>query len=160
MIARVLAPDHRIICGAPTYFERRGRPQTIQDLLSDDCIIYGSPLLDHWTFVDGSSVRLRGALNTNDGDLAHVWALEGAGLVVKSIWDVRDDVDAGRLEVVLPQLRLPPSTIHAVYPHNRLAAAKVRLCVNFLAAKMKHFLAASLRGETNTLDIENEEATS
>ncbi len=160
LIARVLAPDHRVICGAPTYLEQRGRPQMIEDLLSHDCIIYGSPLLDHWTFVDGSSVRLRGGLITNDGDLAHVWALEGAGLVVKSIWDVRDDVDAGRLEVVLPQLRLPASPIHAVYPHSRLAAAKVRLCVNFLAAKMKHSLGASVRGETNTLDKENDEAAS
>src|SRR5467141_1215911 len=73
LIARVLAPDHRVICGAPTYLEQRGRPQMIEDLLSHDCIIYGSPLLDHWTFVDGSSVRLRGGLITNDGDLAHVW---------------------------------------------------------------------------------------
>jgi DNA-binding transcriptional LysR family regulator len=134
LIARVLAPDHRVICGAPTYLEQRGRPQTTEGVLSHDCIIYGSPLLNHWTFADGSSVRLGGALITNDGDLAHVWALEGAGLVVKSIWD---DVDAGRLEVVLPQLRLPASPIHAVYPHSRLAAAEVHLCVNFLAAKMK-----------------------
>ena len=88
--------------------------------------------------------------------MAHVWALEGAGLVVKSIWDVRDDVDAGRLEVVLPQLRLPASPIHAVYPHSRLAAAKVRLCVNFLAAKMK--TSAGRIGPRQ--DQENDEAAS
>ena len=103
---------------------------------------------------------MRGGLITNDGNLAHVWALEGAGLVVKSIWDVRDDVDAGRLEVVLPQVRLPASPIHAIYPHGRLAAVKVRQCVNFLAAKMKHSLGASVGGETNTLDKENDEAES
>jgi DNA-binding transcriptional LysR family regulator len=80
---------------------------------------------------------VRGALTSNDGELAHVWALEGAGLILKSIWDVCDDVAAGRLEVVLPEMRLPASPIHAVYPHSRLAAAKVRICVDFLAAKLK-----------------------
>jgi DNA-binding transcriptional LysR family regulator len=137
LIARALAPDYRVICGAPAYLERRGRPRTIEDLLSHDCIIYGTPPLDHWTFVDGSTVRVSGTLTTNDGDLAHVWALEGAGLILKSIWDVRDDVEVGSLEVVLRQMRLPASSIHAVYPHSRLAAAKVRLCVDFLAARLK-----------------------
>jgi DNA-binding transcriptional LysR family regulator len=96
--------------------------------------------------VDGTAVRIKGALTTNDGDLAHVWALEGAGLILKSIWDVCDDVEAGALEVVLPQMRIPASPIHAVYPHSRLAAAKIRLCVTFLAAKLKQQWAASVQG--------------
>jgi hypothetical protein len=48
----------------------------------------------YWTFVDGTAIRIKGTLTTNDGDLAHVWALEGAGLILKSIWDVCDDVEA------------------------------------------------------------------
>jgi Reverse transcriptase (RNA-dependent DNA polymerase)/LysR substrate binding domain len=102
---------------------------------ADDIIVGFEHETDARRLLDAMCERLKKF--TNDGDLAHVWALEGAGLLVKSIWDVRDDVDAGRLEVVLPQLRLPASPIHAVYPHSRLAAAKVHLCVNFLAAKMK-----------------------
>jgi hypothetical protein len=47
------------------------------------------------------------------------------------------DIEAGRLEVVLPRLRLPASSIHAIYPHSRLTAAKVRLCVDFLWASLK-----------------------
>jgi DNA-binding transcriptional LysR family regulator len=77
LIARPLAPDHRVICGAPTYLKRRGRPQTIEDLLSHDCIIYGEPPLDHWTFVDGSAVRVRGALTSNDGS----WPTSGRSKV-------------------------------------------------------------------------------
>jgi DNA-binding transcriptional LysR family regulator len=96
--------------------------------------------------VDGTAVRVRGALTSNDGELAHVWALEGAGLILKSIWDVCDDVAAGRLEVVMPQMRLPASPIHAVYPRSRLAAAKVRICVDFLAAKLKQQWAGSVQG--------------
>jgi DNA-binding transcriptional LysR family regulator len=137
LIARRLAPNVRVICAAPSYLDQYGRPQAIEDLLDHNCIAFGDPLLDHWTFADGRTVHVRGSLTANNGELAHVWAVQGAGLVLKSIWDVRDDIEAGRLEIVLPQNTLPASPIHAIFPHNRLAAAKVRLCVDFLAESLK-----------------------
>ncbi len=145
LIARPLAPNAYVICGAPAYLDRRGRPKTVDDLPAHDCVIYGAPLLDHWTFVDGTAVRIKGALTSNDGEPAHAWALEGAGLMLKSVWDVCDDVEAGLLEVVLPKIRIPASAIHAVYPHSRLAAAKVRLCVDFLARRLKQQWGASVQ---------------
>lgn len=137
LIARQLAPNVRVICAAPAYLERRGRLATIDQLPRHDCIVYGNPPMDHWRFADGSSVRVKGALSTNDGEMAHAWALAGAGLVLKSTWDVEEDIRAGLLEVVLPALRLPASPIHAVYPHRRHTAAKVRLCVEFLAGRLQ-----------------------
>jgi DNA-binding transcriptional LysR family regulator len=142
LVARTLVPDFRVICAAPSYLDRRGRPHGVEDLLSHDCILYGAPPLDHWTFVDGRAVHMKATLTTNDGELAHVWALQGGGLVLKSFWDVHEDIEAGRLEVVLPRVRLPASAIHAVYPHSRLVASKVRLCVEFLRAKLQRQWAA------------------
>jgi DNA-binding transcriptional LysR family regulator len=136
LIVRQLAPNVRVICAAPAYLKRHGRPDAIEGLLKHDCIIYGNPPMDHWRFANGSSVRVKGTLSTNDGDIAHAWALQGAGLVLKSIWDVDQDIRAGRLEVVLPSLRLPAAPINAVYPHRRHTAAKVRLCIDFLAQKL------------------------
>jgi DNA-binding transcriptional LysR family regulator len=143
LIARQLAPNVRVICAAPAYLERHGCPASIDELLSHDCIVYGNPPMDHWRFADGSSVRVKGALSTNDGEVAHAWALAGAGLVLKSTWDVEEDIRAGQLEVVLPALRLPASPIHAVYPHRRHTAAKVRLCVDFLGRTLQDQSAAS-----------------
>jgi len=102
---------------------------------------------------------LRGGLITNDGDLAHVWALEGAGLVVKSIWDVRDDVDAGRLEwfCLSCAFRHPPFTPFtrtAVWPRQGSSMRQ------FPGGEDETFAGASVRGETNTLDKENDEAAS
>ena len=143
LVARQLAPNVRVICAAPAYLERHGRPATIEDLLNHDCIIYGNPPLDHWCFADGSSVRVKGTLSTNDGEAAHAWALEGAGLGPKSTWDVEQDIAAGRLEVVLPALQLPAAPIHAVYLHRRHTAARVRLCVEFLAKKLQTWTATA-----------------
>jgi DNA-binding transcriptional LysR family regulator len=137
MIARQLAPNVRVICGAPAYLDRRGRPATVDDLTEHDCIDYGDPPQGFWTLTDGTTMPVRCNLTCNDGELAHGWALQGAGLVLKSIWDTHGDIEAGRLEVVLPKLRLPAAPIHAVYPHSRHAAAKVRLCVEFLADRLR-----------------------
>lgn len=137
LVARQLAPNVRVICASPAYLDKCGRPKTIEALIDHNCIVYGDPPIDHWTFLDGQSVAVRGSLSTNNGELAHRWALADGGLVLKSLWDVWDDVEAGRLEVVLSKEKLPATPIHAVFPHNRLTAAKVRLCVDFLAKQFK-----------------------
>jgi DNA-binding transcriptional LysR family regulator len=137
LIARQLAPNRRVICAAPQYLDRCGRPQTMEDLLQHDVVTFGDPPNTHWTFADGRSINVSGDLSSNNGELAHRWALAEAGLILKSIWDVQDDIRSGRLEIVLPDLKLPAAPIQAVYPHSRLAAAKVRLCVDFLAARLR-----------------------
>ena len=98
-----------------------------------------------WTLTDDTTIPIRCNLTCNDGELAHGWALQGAGLVLKSIWDTHGDIEAGRPEVVLPKLRLPAAPIHAVYPHSRHAAAKVRLCVEFLADRLRKEAASLAR---------------
>ncbi|KRB62627.1 LysR family transcriptional regulator [Rhizobium sp. Root708] len=137
LIARQLAPNRRVICASPSYLARHGRPETLEDLAGHAAITFGDPPNTHWIFADGRSVNVKGVLTTNNGELAHRWALGGAGLILKSIWDVRDDIRSGQLEVVLPDVLLPAAPIHAVFPHNRLTAAKVRLCVDFLAVRLK-----------------------
>jgi DNA-binding transcriptional LysR family regulator len=137
LIARQLAPNVRVICGSPDYLDRRGVPTAMEDLLRHDCIVYGEPPLDTWSFTDGRSIDVRGPMSVSSGVLAHELALRGEGLVMKSMWDVYEDVEAKRLKIVLPELRLAAAPIHALYPHGKLAAAKVRLCVDYLAAALK-----------------------
>lgn len=137
LIARSIAPNAYVMCASPAYLDRKGRPEKIDDLLSHDCILFGTPPGNRWTFEDGSSVKLRGDLSTNDGDLAHVWALEDAGIVLKSIWDVYADIREGRLEIVLAGKRPPATPLHAVFPHSRLATARARLVLDFLTKQLR-----------------------
>jgi len=144
LVARQIAPNRRVICAAPAYLDRRGRPETIEDLTRHEVIAFGEPPNNHWTFADGRSANVMGRLTTNNGELALRWALSGAGLVLKSIWDVQDDIESGKLEIVLPDVHLAAAPIHVVFPHSRLAAAKVRICIEFLASRLKSS-SASLR---------------
>jgi DNA-binding transcriptional LysR family regulator len=93
-----------------------------------------------WQLVEGGEptlVRVIGTLTTSSGDVAHEWALEGAGLVLKSIWDVGPDIDAGRLERALPRCFVQAADIHAIYPHRAGVAAKVSAFVEFLSDELQ-----------------------
>lgn len=137
LIVRRLAPNRRVICAAPDYLRRRGVPRDLADLVRHDCIVVGSSEADRWRLADGQSIKLRHPLTTNDLALAHAWVVGGAGLAVKSLWDVEDELRNGDLEIVLPQLALPESSVNAVYPRSRDNGAKVRACIGFLADRLK-----------------------
>ena len=93
-----------------------------------------------WHLVEGGEttvVRVNGPVATNSGDVAHEWALEGVGLVLKSIWDVGPDIDAGRLERALPRCFVQAADIHAIYPHRVGVSAKVNAFVEFLSVELQ-----------------------
>jgi DNA-binding transcriptional LysR family regulator len=137
LIVRRLAANRRVICAAPDYLQRRGAPRDLAELAQHDCIVVGPAGEFRWQLANGQMLRLQRPLSTNDLELAHTWAIGGAGLAIRSVWDVEDDVAAGRLQVVLPHVALPDSAVSAVYPKSRDAAAKVRGCIGFLSERLK-----------------------
>ena len=140
LILRELAPNQRLLCAAPAYVARHGMPSHPQDLLRHACIIMGDPPMTTWRFVaeaqDPIAITVDGPLITNDGEVAHVAALAGSGIALKSIWDVGEDIAAGRLLHLLPAYRSPAAPIQAVYPSAKYLAAKVRVFLDFLAEEM------------------------
>jgi DNA-binding transcriptional LysR family regulator len=95
---------------------------------------------DQWilTSPDGveMSVKVRGRLESSMGEVIRDAALAGLGISLHSIWHVCDDLRTGKLQVVLPEYRLPDSAIHAVMPPRRLMLPRVRVFIDFLA---EHF---------------------
>lgn len=133
LMMKRLADNPRIMCAAPEYLQRRGHPASLDDLARHDRIVVGGGQQDVWRTVDLDTGKARRTLRTNDGELARIWALNGAGIVIKSLWDVADDLDAGRLEPVLPGVPLAASPIVALYLPAQGDTAKVRSCLDFLA---------------------------
>lgn len=139
-----LADNPRVLCASPDYLRRRGTPRTIADLAAHDIIIVDGIQQDIWRMIDFNDVRPRRTLSTNDSELARVWALDGAGIVVKSLWDISDDLQSGRLEAVLPSVALPAAPIVALYLPIQKDTAKIRSCIDFLARNLKSNDASSV----------------
>ncbi|WP_343653626.1 LysR family transcriptional regulator [Herbaspirillum sp.] len=142
MVARPLAPNRRVLCAAPSYLAGRPVPEQPADLQELDCIVLlsASGPANAWRFErDGQeqtyTVPTATARETNDGALARQWAIEGRGLVMKSVWDVAADLRAGRLLPVLPQWRAPEAPVHALYQRTRYMAPRVRALLDFLVER-------------------------
>lgn len=144
--ARRLVANQRLICGAPAYFRTRGIPQKLTDLAHHDCIaICGSGGSGQvWRFTpdkkgigdDEAAVRISGRLSASNGEVAYAWMLAGLGLVQKSIWDVADDLRAGKLVAVLPQYRREEA-VHAVFPPGRQIPHRLLCFVDFLTKELQ-----------------------
>ena len=138
LIARRLADNHRVLCAAPAYLARHGTPRTPAELPAHGCLVIKER--DHpfgvWRLRSGAveeSVKVRGPLSANNGEMVVQWAVDGHGIVLRSLWDVGAHLRAGRLVQVLPDWR-QEANVWAVYPTRLDRSAKVRVCVEFLEA--------------------------
>ncbi|CAN0619961.1 LysR family transcriptional regulator [Burkholderia multivorans] len=140
MIARELAPNRRVLCASPAYIGEHGAPAHPGELCRHRCIVTGEQARAGWRFNgEGGTVEVEvtAALLTNDGGAARTLALSGAGIALKSIWDVGPDLDAGRLVLVLPAYAAPAAPLHAVYPGGRHLALRVRAFVDFVRERLQ-----------------------
>ncbi len=139
LIARRLAPSRRVVCASPEYLAKNGAPETPQDLLGHNCLLYAYTAPgDEWRYRDGRSERslkVAGNLKANNGEVLRAAAVAGYGITILPTFMVGDDLRAGRLRRVLPQLDDDTASVYAVYPHARHLATKVRVFVDFLAAR-------------------------
>jgi DNA-binding transcriptional LysR family regulator len=139
LLARRIAPNERFICASPAYLNMRGEPQQPEDLRDHNCIVLRENMEDvtRLKFImanerGSTQVRIAGALSSNDGDVIHAWALAGLGLIVRSEWDIAEDLKAGRLLRVLERWRLPPADIYALYESRHGHSARARRFLEWL----------------------------
>ena len=141
VIAKRIAANRRLICAAPAYLARHGTPQVPNDLTQHNCIgiRQGDEAYGIWRLTSGKrteTVKVRGNLSTNDGEIAVNWALAGHGILMRAEWDIAKYLRSGRLRQVLENWQTPAADIHAVYPQRLQTAARVRAFVDFVVAEL------------------------
>ena len=139
LIARRLAPARIVTCASPGYLEREGEPQRPADLAAREVIIdlnVSDPAL--WIFghaENRSEVRVQGRLRFASADACLAAARAGFGIVRSPAFIAAADLRAGRLRSILRSFEPEPLYVHAVYPHARHLAPKVRALVDFLVQR-------------------------
>ena len=123
MKARRVAPNFRVLCAAPSYLQRHGAPTQLDDLARHACIVFGESMEDQWVFRHAgktTSIRVKGRLSVNDGEVAQALAVDGAGLIYKSVWEIGTHLQTGRLVPVLTDYLAPSKPLQLVFPGGRL----------------------------------------
>lgn len=119
-LVTTLAPNRRILCAAPAYLESSPPLATPHDLVDHRCLALRENNEDVtlWRLrhegKEPTTVRIKPAMSSNDGEIVRDWALAGLGVMVRSEWDVAGDLAAGRLVEILPGWALPCADVVAL----------------------------------------------
>ncbi|EKF42474.1 LysR family transcriptional regulator [Nitratireductor indicus] len=143
----------RVLAAAPAYLERRGEPQTPQELIEDnhDCLMLRFPgtresLWALETDAGPQKFEVRGPFDSDDGDVITGWALAGRGIINKPRFEIEPFLRDRRLKIILPQNPPVPVKLAALYPHKKFQDPKVRLLVDFMAGRCQRMIADILAG--------------
>lgn len=143
-IARLIAPNKRILVASPNYLKKYGEPKTPNDLIKHNCIgiRQGDEAYGLWRFANSKTrgnnertedIKIRGNLTTNDGEIAVNWALDNQGILLRAEWDVARYIKSGRLVHLLENYHTPDADIYAVYSQRHKASARVSALIEFVS---------------------------
>lgn len=149
LISRKLASSRRVLCASPQYLAKKGTPITPQDLAQHDCLamVRSNEELKTWHFQDQDQHNIITVVPkrfSDDGEVIRQWALDGAGIALKSVLDVQEDIKQQRLVTVLngymknfnASTSSSGSDLNVIYLSRQYQPKRLRLFLEFL---MEHF---------------------
>ena len=130
-----------VLVAAPAYLEERAPPQLPQDLREHTLIAataggFGSS----WRFCDATGehavkIDARLAVTSNDAAISAVRA--GFGIARLLSYQVAAEVEAGQLQVLLPQYEPAELPVHILHREGRHASIKVRAFIDLMAQHLR-----------------------
>jgi DNA-binding transcriptional LysR family regulator len=144
VIAKKLAPQHRILVCSSDYLDRAPSLSEPSDLRHHECLAFALQPTGSWycrPTADPSEpiveVTVNGHLRANDSEVLRDAALTGLGIALLPTWLVSADVRAGQLIHVLQDHEWllspgPERAIWAVYPPKQIVSPKVRAFLAFI----------------------------
>jgi DNA-binding transcriptional LysR family regulator len=131
----------RVLCASPEYLESHGIPRKPSDLADHQTIAFTTGVTEpEWTFArkgKRTEVKPHSRLLVNAVDIAIAAAVAGQGFTRLLSYQVKAEVRAGRLRIVLPEFEPPPIPVHVVHAGGKRASVKVRRFVDLAVDRLK-----------------------
>lgn len=146
LISRCLSPSRRVLCASPAYLAQHGTPLIPEDLINHHCLamLRNNEELKTWHFQGKekkSTVTIIPKRLSDDGEVIRHWALEGAGIALKSILDVQADINSQRLVTLLNgymknfNISTSSADLNVVYISKKYQPKRIRFFLDFLHNK-------------------------
>jgi DNA-binding transcriptional LysR family regulator len=139
MIARKLCDMRILVVASPSYIGEHGEPDSPTDLARFDCIVdtnFKEP--GRWPFgsvAEGQfSTQTQGRIRYSNAEACLRAAEAGLGIACVPSFVAGEALRTNR---VLEAFEPEPYAVHALYPHSRHLAGKVRVLVDFLIARFR-----------------------
>ena len=150
-VARAAGVSPRHLVAAPSYLERRGRPQQPQDLATHDYIRFAwladGDALTLYREQQAVSVVTHGRFRVNHALAIRDSLVAGGGIGMCPLWLVQDLLDTGALVRVLAPWEGAPQPLHLLSPTRRYQPVRARLLLDFLVARIEALPGFGLKGE-------------
>ena len=142
LTARKLGETRRVIVASPAYLARYGRPEVPEDLHRFNCLNFNFRRVEPiWPFRrDGRDFALSvaGNIEANNGETLGQLAAAGVGIARIGRFSVASEIADGRLVPLLEAFNPGDvEQIHAVFVGGVSTPARVRVFVDFLAARLR-----------------------
>ncbi|WP_343314915.1 LysR substrate-binding domain-containing protein [Brucella sp. BE17] len=118
---RNLGTMKRVLCASPGYIETHGAPTDQMEIRSHRVLmslLKGE--VDPWVCIDEGKRRtlsVRPVMLSDNGDTIRQACIQGAGIANLYRFHGQDDIDAGNLVEILPEIEIEPVGLYAVMPH-------------------------------------------
>lgn len=140
LIAMPIAPaNDRVLVASPAYLQEHGPVLSLDDLQRHNCLRFAleDGMHDRWTFYrlpqrEQVSVQVSGNRSADDAELVRRWAVAGLGVAYKSRLDLHEDLAAGRLQALLPEVAGEAAPLHLVCMHRAQVTPVVLQLRDFL----------------------------
>lgn len=140
-IVRKLGVCRLFTVAAPDYLARHGRPQHPAELKHHECLTYTNDARHAtWLFqIEGrlTPVAVRSRISANNGEALIEAAAQGLGIALEPDFIAGPYLAAGTVEALLEMFARPALGIYALLPSNRYMPYRVRVFIDFLAARLK-----------------------
>ena len=139
-VAQRLCEMPRYLVASPSYLRTHGTPKHPLHLTQHRCISYSYAMASEvWRFTKGkksASVRPSGPLRVNNGDAMMPALLAGTGIGMLPDFFLRDSLEAGLLEKLLPDWSIPLGTVYWVTPPEGPLPKRVEVLGKFLIERL------------------------
>ena len=130
-----------VLVASPAYLERHTSPRVPQDLRQHTLIAsaaggFGSS----WRFSDAAGehpLKVAARLTVTSNEAAICAARAGFGIARLLSYQVAAQVEAGTLQVLMPQFEPPEYPVHILHRESRHGSARVRAFIDLLAKRLR-----------------------
>jgi DNA-binding transcriptional LysR family regulator len=150
-VAQALGTAYSVLVASPIYLRSRGVPNTPSDLNEHDLLRLDTPVSppNEWR-LEGQGGELLVPIRTsrfqaNSPDALRAAIESGAGIGTLATYTAYEDLKTGKLIRVLPQFRLQPFTVFALYASRRYLDAKIRTLLEHLRETLSPALEEAAR---------------
>ncbi|MBE0151417.1 LysR family transcriptional regulator [Serratia sp. PL7] len=142
LMSRRLGPFRFVLCAAPGYLERKGRPEKLLDLELHDCLRYRfvttGKIMD-WTLTSDPEItqlRLNSSLTLNNMEAMLTATIDGHGIAYMPDFLVKEALAVGDIETLLDAHTKDQGFFWALWPSSRHLSPKIRVFVDFICSQL------------------------